>query len=95
MHTKDILAVELHKAGLVDMAVKAKQGYYHDYLSPLDFPDLQLSSDLMEANTPAALALCDRHINGEFDASMQESDDWAESAGGIKDIFALTLVSKK
>jgi len=89
MHTKDILAVELHKAGLVDMAMKAKQGYYHDYLSPLDFPDLQLSADLMEAGTRAALALCDRHINGEFEVSTEESDEWAASEDGKSAFIAL------
>ena len=93
MHTKDILATELHKAGLVDMAMKAKQGYYHDYLSPLDFPCLQLSEDLMSAGTAAALALCDRHINGEFKPSSKEANDWAESLEG-KEIFA-ELIGKK
>lgn len=93
MHTKDILATELHKAGLVDMAIKAKQGYYHNYLSPLDFPSLQLSGDLMDAGTPAALALCDRQINGEFEASKEEADAWAESPEG-KEISAALLGGK-
>jgi len=94
MHTKDILAVELHKAGLVDMAVKAGQGYYHDYLSPLDFPSLQLSTDLMEAGTPAALSLCDRQIKGEFEASKEEVDDWSVSPEA-KEIFAELIGDKK
>ena len=82
MHTNDILAVELEKAGLPEMAAKAKTGYYHDFMSPLDFPCLQLAKDLHDAGTPAALALRSRHMNGEFDATSEESDEWARSAEG-------------
>lgn len=82
MHTKDILADELRKAGLPEMADKAATGYYHDYLSPLATPALQLLQDLQAAGTPAALALAERHTNGEFDATKEESDDWANSPDG-------------
>lgn len=82
MHTKDFLAQELRKAGLEDMAAKAETGYYHDYLSPLDFPEMQLAHDLAAVGTEAALALRSRHLNGEFDASEEESDEWAASAEG-------------
>lgn len=80
MHTKDILADELVKAGLLDMSLKARGGYYHDYLSPLAAPCMQLAQDLKAVGTPAALALRRRHLNGEFDATKEESDDWAHSA---------------
>jgi hypothetical protein len=86
MHTKDKLAAELEKAGLYDMALKARGGYYHDFLSPLDFPDLQLAKDLTAVGTPAALALRNRHLAGEFDASKEESDEWAASPEG-QDVF--------
>jgi hypothetical protein len=82
MHTKDFLAQELEKAGLHAMAAKAREGYYHDYLSPLDFPEMQLDADLLEAGTPEALALRMRHHNGEFDASIEESEEWAASEEG-------------
>ena len=82
MHTKDILAGELRKAGLLAMSIKAAQGYYHDFLSPLPMPCQQLAADLKAAGTPAALALLDRHLNGEFDASKEESDEWARSPDG-------------
>jgi hypothetical protein len=82
MHTKDILAAELAKAGLFDMSTKAAEGYYHDYLSPLATPCLQLAADLAAKGTPAAMALRARHLNGEFDATKEESDQWAESADG-------------
>lgn len=82
MHTKDILAAELNKAGLNEMAAKAATGYYHDFLSPLATPCLQLAADLTAVGTPAALALRARHMNGEFDATKEESDDWADSPDG-------------
>lgn len=79
MHTKDILAGELEKAGLADMAARARQGYYHDFLSPLATPCIQLACDLAWAGTPAALSLRARHLNGEFDASDAECDAWART----------------
>lgn len=82
MHSKDILAGELRKAGLPEMADKAATGYYHDFLSPLDAPCMQLAADLAKAGTPAALALRERHLDGEFDASSEESDEWAASPEG-------------
>lgn len=82
MHTKDILATELVKALLPEMAMKASTGYYHDFLSPLDAPCLELAADLAKSGTPATLALLRRHLNGEFDATKEESDDWAESLDG-------------
>ena len=80
-HTKDVLAAELHKAGLHDMAMRAGQGYYHDYLSPLATPCIQLAADLAAAGTPAALALRERHLNGEFDASREEGEEWFQAHG--------------
>jgi hypothetical protein len=82
MHTKDKLSAELHKAGLPDMAIKAAGGYYHDYLSPLETPCLQLEKDLRAVGTPEAETVRQRHLNGEFDASREESDAWAASPDG-------------
>lgn len=82
MHTKDYLAGELEKAGLHQMAAKAREGYYHDFLSPLALPEMQLEADLRAAGTAEAEALRQRHLNGDFDASIAESDEWAASADG-------------
>jgi len=89
-HTKDILADELLKAGLIDMAVKARNGYYHDYLSSIPFPDLQLANDLEAAGTKEALSLRQRHFNGEFDATKEESDHWYHGPEGQAAIQRLT-----
>jgi hypothetical protein len=90
MHTKDILAEELTKAGLTEMAAKAAEGYYHDYLSPLDMPCMQLAVDLMIAGTPKALAIRARHLDGEFDATPEEGDEWARSPEGQETFASLT-----
>jgi hypothetical protein len=81
-HTKDKLAEELRKAGLDEMAARAEAGDYHDFLSDLAAPALQLSVDLANAGTPEAMALLVRHNAGEFDASLEESDEWAKSPDG-------------
>lgn len=82
MHSKDILAEELRKAGLHNMAIKAANGVYHDFLSPLPDPALELDRDLVQAGTKEAMAIRQRHHNGEFDATLEESEAWAESAEG-------------
>jgi hypothetical protein len=82
MHTTELLALELDKANLPEMAKKAREGYYHDFLSPLATPCIQLERDLAAIATPAAMALRKRHLNGDFDATKEESDAWAESPDG-------------
>lgn len=93
MHTKDKLAAALREVGLSKMADKAATGYYHDFLSPLDLPEMQLMHDLALAAGDAAkaddatrsrdiIALRDRVMNGDFDASAEESDEWAKSPEG-------------
>lgn len=82
MHTKDKLAEALLLANLPEMAVKAREGYYHDFLSPLDMPANQLMTDLAAAGTPAALDVRRRTMHGEFDATKEEGDAWADSPDG-------------
>ena len=97
MHTKDMLAEALREAGLTGMADKAATGYYHDFLSPLDLPEMALINELGVAATTthrekqeAILALRSRVINGDFDASTEESDEWAASPEG-QETFGLLL----
>lgn len=74
-----------------DMITRAFDGYYHDFLSPLDFPEIQLVADLRKlANIPATKydarpmlrALADDVIAGKYDATKEESDEWARSPEG-------------
>jgi hypothetical protein len=82
MHTKDILAEALLEADLGNMAAKAREGYYHDFLSPLETPTMQLMADLAKAGTAAAMAVRRRAMTGEFDATKEEGEDWAASPEG-------------
>ena len=92
-HTKDKLAAVLREIGLNEMAERAATGYYHDYLSPLALPEMELEKDLRAAaymamsfnnrqQAEAIEAVRRRHINGEFDASTEESEEWFKSADG-------------
>lgn len=73
------------------MIQRAIDGYYHDFLSPLALPEIQLVADLRElASRPATprnsrpllRELAKRVIAGEFDATKEESDEWARSLEG-------------
>lgn len=96
-HTKDKLADALALAGLTAMAAKAREGYYHDFLSPLDLPEMQLLSDLAGAHRDCTdqqrrdqiSDIRKRAMDGDFDASIEESDAWAESAEGQATLRAL------
>jgi hypothetical protein len=88
MHTKDKLAAALRETGLDEMADKAATGYYHDFLSPLALPEIVLVNSLALAaighpdRATAINALRQRVINGDFDASKEESEEWAASEEG-------------
>ena len=88
-HTKDKLAAALRAVGLNEMADKAATGYYHDFLSPRDLPEIALAFDLAGAaklddpeRARNILALRERVIDGDFDASAEESEEWAKSPEG-------------
>lgn len=88
-HTKDKLAAALREVGLNDMADRAAKAWYDDYLSPLDSPITTLADDLaVEVSKadvharPHILALRKRVIDGDFDATAEESDAWAQSPEG-------------
>jgi hypothetical protein len=72
MHTKDKLANALRDAGLDDLAARAAGGYYHDFLSPLATPAMQLGADLAAVGSKPALDIRKRHLQGEFDATTDE-----------------------
>jgi hypothetical protein len=82
MHTKDRLAEELIRIGLPILAKKAAEGFYDDFLSPLPAPIVTLVRLLTVAGTPDALELAERVKAGEFDATAEEADAWANSPDG-------------
>ena len=99
MESTDRLVEALRAAGLNEMANKAATGYYHDFVSPLDTPSVQLAHDLRtfaeapslsELRRLAVRTVLARHMNGEFDATKEESDAFAASQEG-RETFAHLL----
>lgn len=87
VHTAEKLALTLEELGdprLKPIMWKARRGYYHDYLSPLAAPSLALVIDLRALDHHA---MARRVANGEFDASLAESDAWRNSDDGQR-VFA-------
>jgi hypothetical protein len=81
------------------MIERARTGYYHDFMSPLDFPEIQLVADLRKlASAPATprnsrpllRALAKAVIDGDYDVSKAESDDWMRSPEGQEAFAAVT-----
>lgn len=85
------------------MVQRAIDGHYHDFLSPLTFPEIQLVSDLRElaslpatpaASRPLLRELAQQVVDGEFDASKEESDAWAASPEGQETFAQLVTDSR-
>lgn len=89
MRTRDKLAIELRKisahasstnAVKYEMfAMRAETGEFDDYADTYVCPITQLYSELMAAGFTKFAA---RVANGEFDATKEESDEWARSPSG-------------
>jgi len=88
--TSERLAARLRTVAGIPAAMieRAEQGYYHDYVSPLTFPEMQLVADLRAllgtpgAGNAAIKAVVDDVIGGIYDATREESDAWAASPEG-------------
>jgi hypothetical protein len=81
------------------MIDRARAGHYHDYLSPLATPEIQLVKDLRELaarpgtprnSRPMLRDLAKAVINGDHDASKEEADEWARSQEGRETMAAFT-----
>lgn len=80
-----------------EMIARARDGYYHDFLSPLDTPVMQLIADLREladrpatprTSRPLLRALAKAVTDGQYDASKEESDEWVRSPEGQETMAA-------
>ena len=89
--TSQKLADTLRAAGFEGLAARAEADEFHDFLSPHAQPDLMLDEFLVEIiqdegrkplERQAATNIRARHHNGDFDASREESDEWAAGPGG-------------
>lgn len=63
---------------LGNMIEKAREGYYSDYDSPLPDPCIKLVQHLEQIG---AYDIKARAMNGEFDATIEESNAWYEREG--------------
>lgn len=89
MRTRDRLAAELRKcaeqsqshnaAKYEAFAKRAETGEFDDYADTYDCPVTQLHNELMAAGFTKFAA---RVRDGEFDATKEESDEWAMSPSG-------------
>lgn len=89
--TSQHLADVLRAAGFVALAKRAEADEFHDFLSQHGFPEMELDRELSQIAGSTVHAehsrLAAHHIrmrlhDGEFDADLKESDDWAASADG-------------
>lgn len=62
-----------------EMIDKARAGYYDDYKSPLAFPLMELRSD---AEKYKLTAIAQGVVDGKWDSTKEESDEWARSLEG-------------
>lgn len=89
MRTRDKLASELRKIAAIAspdnaekyeaFAKRAETGEFDDYADTYVCPITQLYSELMAAGFTKFAA---RVADGEFDATKEESDEWARSPAG-------------
>jgi hypothetical protein len=85
------LAKLCDEVGLTAIAANARMFAYHDFKSPFDFPETMLHGHLKEAmnaeKDPVKRSkiqeILAMHMSGEFDATYDESEEWARSPDGI------------
>jgi len=78
MRTKERLEEVLRAAGLHEMAAKALLGGYDDFETTSPTPIIDLVRDLKAADRPD---LAQRAIDGEWDSTPEEADEWFEREG--------------
>lgn len=84
MHTTEKLAVALEEERAPkSMIRRAREGHYHDFLSPLAMPIHELVNDARRYNLTR---IAKRAMNGDFDATKEEPDEWARSEEGRQTI---------
>jgi hypothetical protein len=106
IHTNERLAVRIEhiqrcvldpdeRALFVPLINQARAGYYHDYMSPIPMPDVQLVCDLRDLAARMGSAatrgssvtgminnLTSEVIDGKFEATVKEGEDWLLSDAG-------------
>jgi hypothetical protein len=89
--TSQHLADTLRAAGFEDLAKRAEADEFHDFLSPHAMPEITLDLELLEVMNQLPVDIERRNRasdirirlhDGEFDASTEESEEWAQSEDG-------------
>lgn len=88
-HSSIILAEALDAQGFKQLAKRARKHEFHDFRSPHALPQHELVAELSEFQRQSAERLKMRVIEGEFDATKEESDEWAASPEGQAAMEAL------
>jgi hypothetical protein len=99
--TSEILAMRLDAVGLHILAANARADQYHDFLSDDALCSMTLEQHLRDARDACPdpvrrIKIEDirqDHLEGMFDASKEESDEWAASPDG-QETFG-SLLGKK
>lgn len=88
--TSQRLADALRAAGFEGFAERAEADEFHDFLADHPLPQMVLAEELggiiknkniEERVRAAAVAFYSRLLDGEFDASEEEGDEWAAGEG--------------
>lgn len=80
MKTTERLAVALEEVGAPpEMIRRARDGFYDDYKSPLAMPQTML---LAHCNAYRLPGMARRVVEGEFDGTKEESEEWLASPDG-------------
>lgn len=78
--SSEALALALEEAGAPPyMVTLAREDHYHDFKSPLAFPESQLLADAREHGLTS---IAEGVMEGRWDATKEESDAWARSPEG-------------
>lgn len=76
------LAAALRDAGWHDLAERAAKGEWSDYDGPHALPQMELLKEIMGRHPLGkAQDITRRVVNGEFDATSEESDAWYKREG--------------
>ena len=81
MKTKERLAAALEAEGWHLLAARALWGEFDDFETQHAIPLHVLIAELRKLGGPRAYAFIQRVIDGEFDGSMEEADDWWQREG--------------
>lgn len=88
MRTSDeTLFKALHEVGLYQLAAAAREGEYNEFFGERATPMVDLVADLKQAHTASSdptrqaqiVTLLQRAMNGDFDATRAEYEEWRDS----------------